>query len=262
MADNQQPLQDLKDFLEKSQVHELLPFNDILKSIDRSLKALVTKESPAMEFPKPPAVQKIEIAGVNTLTLKGDKGEAGKDSTVPGPQGIPGKEGKPGRDSTVPGPVGPQGPQGKEGKPGRDADEERVIQKIERDLPSLATAIRDGLELLRGEDRLDKSAVKGLEEELKRIENLPRGGGGVSAMAIAHAFKYISFTEQPSGLIDGANKTYTVKNNIWAVLNMSINGETIAQLPNYTISGRTITFATALSADYSGSDWEIKYIGS
>ena len=47
---------------------------------------------------------------------------------------------------------------------------------------------------------------------------------------------------------------------IFAVLGMTLNGETIAQLPNYTIAGKTITFSTALPSAYSGKDFEIKFI--
>ena len=43
---------------------------------------------------------------------KGDPGDPGADSTVPGPQGPPGP---PGADSTVPGPQGPQGDPGPAG---------------------------------------------------------------------------------------------------------------------------------------------------
>lgn len=131
-------------------------------------------------------------------------------------------------------------------------------------LSTLLTAdnIRNMLELLTGDERLDKSAIKGLEDELTEIRNLPRGGNGVSDMRIARAFKYILKTEEPEGAIDGSNTAYTVSQPIYAVMTFSLNGETIAQLPNYTIAGRTITFASALPAVYSGKDFEVKYIAA
>lgn len=126
----------------------------------------------------------------------------------------------------------------------------------------VAENVRNMLELLQGDDRLDKSAIKGLDEELDAIRNLPRGmGGGVSDMRIRQAFKYILHTEEPLGDIDGVNTAYTVNNEIFAVLAFSLNGETIAELPNYTVAGRTITFSTAIPAAYSGKDFEVKYIG-
>jgi len=121
--------------------------------------------------------------------------------------------------------------------------------------------LRDRLTSLEGEGRLDKSAIRGLEEELKAIRALPRGGGGVSAMGVRQAFKYIFHTEAPVGDIDGANTTYTVSNVPFAVVSFSLNGETIAELPNYTVAGKTITFSTAIPAAYSGKDFEVKYIG-
>jgi hypothetical protein len=42
----------------------------------------------------------------------GDRGQAGVDSTTPGPQGPQGEQGEPGQDSTVPGPTGPPGQNG------------------------------------------------------------------------------------------------------------------------------------------------------
>jgi hypothetical protein len=121
--------------------------------------------------------------------------------------------------------------------------------------------IRDKLETLQGTERLKIDAIDALREELDALKARPTGrGGGTSAMGVAQAFKYILKTEQPVGDIDSANLTYTLKQPIFAILSMSINGETIAQLPNYTIKGKTFTFATALPSAYSGKDWEVKYI--
>ena len=111
------------------------------------------------------------------------------------------------------------------------------------------------------EELIDRARINGLEEELTAIRNLPRGGGGVGALGVMHAFKYIFHTEEPVGDIDGANTTYTVKNAIWAIIGFTLNGESIAELPNYTFVNHTITFGTALPAAYSGKDFECKYIG-
>lgn len=101
------------------------------------------------------------------------------------------------------------------------------------------------------------------EREIEELKKRPVGGGtvgGVSNLRIQQAFKYILKTEEPVGDIDGANLTYTLSQPIFAILSMSINGETIAQLPNYTISGNTFTFSSALPAAYSGKDFEVKYV--
>lgn len=113
------------------------------------------------------------------------------------------------------------------------------------------------------------SVINDLKTLAERIDNLSKNledvkarpvAGGVSNLRIQQAFKYILKTEAPVGDINGVNTSYTVTQPIFAVLSFSLNGETIAQLPNYTISGRTITFSTALPAAYSGKDFEIKYI--
>ncbi len=142
------------------------------------------------------------------------------------------------------------------------------IRELEARIPQLpeelkAEAIRDKLESLEGEDRLDKSAIKGLDEELQRIESIRTSSQpvGVSDMRIARAFKHIAHTEEPVGDIDGVNTTYTVSKEIWWIAGFTINGEQIAELPNFTYSGKTITFSSALPAAYSGKDWEVKYIG-
>lgn len=128
--------------------------------------------------------------------------------------------------------------------------------------PITATEMRDQLENLPEGEKLAIVAIEGLRAELDDLRKVTQPGvhGGVSNLRIQQAFKYILKTEQPSGLINGSNTAYTVTQPIFAVLSFTLNGETIAQLPNYTVSGRTITFATALPAAYSGKDFEIKYI--
>lgn len=106
-----------------------------------------------------------------------------------------------------------------------------------------------------------KNRIEELDTNTKQIASRATGTiGGVSNLRIQQAFKYILKTEAPVGAIDGVNLTYTLSQPIFAILSMSINGETIAQLPNYTIKGKTFTFSTALPAAYSTKDWEVKYI--
>lgn len=114
----------------------------------------------------------------------------------------------------------------------------------------------DPTEIMQDIEELEKK----YEELDKKIARVGASGGGVTNMRIQQAFKYILKTEAPVGAINGINTTYTVSQPVFAVLSFSLNGETIAQLPNYTIAGKTITFSTALPAVYSGKDFEIKYI--
>lgn len=133
-------------------------------------------------------------------------------------------------------------------KDGKDADETVIVQKV---LP-LIPVVKDNTEEI--------EQLKADIEELKK-RPIARSGGGTSAMGVAQAFKYIAHTEAPTGDIDGVNTTYRVKNTIFWVAGFTINGEQVAELPNFTVSGRTITFATAIPAAYNGKDFEVKYIG-
>lgn len=139
---------------------------------------------------------------------------------------------------------------------------EDISEKLTKlELLTLGENVRNSLEVLPEGDKLSIEAIEGLRKELQDIRQIRSTGSGVTDMRIRQAFKYILNTEQPTGAINGSNTVYTVKNPIFAVLAFSLNGETIAQLPNYTVSGRTITFSTALPSAYSGKDFEIKYIG-
>lgn len=126
---------------------------------------------------------------------------------------------------------------------GKPADEVKIVKDVLDKIPDY-------------EKKIDE-----LKKELETVKLIKSSrGGGISAMGITQAFKWILKTEQPIGLIDGKNIEYTVKDTIFAVLSFSLNGEVICQLSNYTISKNKITFATALPADYAGKDFECKYI--
>ena len=130
---------------------------------------------------------------------------------------------------------------------------------IEKKIPKMPE-IPDINSMLDAEITPLKEEIEQLRKELKE-RPVMRGGGGVSAIGVRQAFKYIAHTEEPVGDIDGVNKAYTVKNDIFWIAGFTLNGEQVAELPNFTYAGRTITFATALPAAYSGKDFEIKYIG-
>lgn len=147
-------------------------------------------------------------------------------------------------------------------------------QRIKKQIPKKYedSAIWQEFEKLRSEmpEMPDESEeIEEIETELedheRRIEALEKrpakgGGGGTSAAGVAHVFKYILKTETPVGNIDGINTEYTVSKPIFAILSLSLNGEVIAELPNYTISANKITFSSPLPSSYTGRDFECKYI--
>ncbi len=148
-------------------------------------------------------------------------------------------------------------PPPKDGEPGNDADEvaitQAVSEKIEKDLPKLGLSIRDGLELLpRGEnnepdERLEKEAIKGLDEELavirKQIASIPNNGTlGVTGRDL---FKDIDLSDQ----LDGVTKTF----NIQAIYNiitvdLSSNPFALRKGIDYTYTPTSITFTSQIDA--------------
>lgn len=145
----------------------------------------------------------------------------------------------------------------------------KEVRDLKKDIQQKLSEIKDGYTPVKGidyVDGLDGEPGKNAEVDEEKIiqavlERMPQArGGGTSAIGIANAAKYFVKTEEPVGVIDGVNTNYTVSKTIFAVLSFSLNGEFIAQLPNYTISGKTVTFSTALPLAYSGKDFEIVYV--
>jgi hypothetical protein len=120
------------------------------------------------------------------------------------PAAIPGQDGKDGADvnqADVVKEVLGKIPKADDGK---DADEEKIIDQIEKDLPKLGTAMRDALELLQGEERLDQSAIKGLKELMKDVSKTKQ-----AFMVGGSAVNTVQFTDLSSKL-DGSTKIFTV----------------------------------------------------
>jgi len=124
--------------------------------------------------------------------VKGDEGEQGEKGEK-GEKGDTGEQGEQGPQGET-GERGEKGHKGDQGKPGVTPDtttialeaagiaQERLtpfiptIEQIEADLPKLGERIRDGLEVLQGDERLDASAVKGLPEFQKETTKQISGG--------------------------------------------------------------------------------------
>lgn len=178
----------------------------------------------------------------------------------------------------------------KNGIDGKDADEQAIadkvlrevqspiIEKIEKNLPKLGEPIRDALELLAGDQRLDKSAIRGLDELLEKHngQNIPYVGGirylsqlvdiliG-SDLADGHAIVWdatnkrwkngevsgtstINFadSETPTGDVDGANTDFVLAHTPeTGSLKVYLNGMRMSLTEDYTLATATITFLTA-----------------
>jgi hypothetical protein len=151
---------------------------------------------------------------------------------------------------------------------------------IEKKLPQYATAFRDALELLSGDDRLDINAIRGIEELKGMIDGaVAKAGSKVgwgahpltiqqSGVVKAKVARVINFTgatvslspsgvitvaitggagggytvETPTGSVNGSNKTFTVTADPVYVV---IDGITYFDGDGYTLAGTTITTIVA-----------------
>jgi hypothetical protein len=118
----------------------------------------------------------------------------------------------------------------KSGMDGKDADEQAItktvaeaiqaplLDKIEKDLPTLGTAIRDGLEVLNGKERLDKSAIKGLDDydEVARLAKQPKAGGfgGGLSRGVADGL-YITGVGTHKMTVGAVEPTNPAEGDIW-----------------------------------------------
>jgi hypothetical protein len=80
-----------------------------------------------------------------------------------------------------------------------------VLNSVEKKLPELGYAIRDSLELLQDEERLDVTAIKGLKEAIDVIDKkASRHVGGVVRM---NSLSDLIIT--PTGTVDDSNTVFT-----------------------------------------------------
>ena len=148
----------------------------------------------------------------------------------------------------------------RDGRDGRDADDEMILERLKsevptvedfgKQLPQMATGIRDALELLTGKERLNVSAIDGLSDMLnefkKKYAERPLGSGGGGFSKIAMEGKFVD-DETPSGLVNGTNKVFTIAKapNPTGSLKVYKDGQRMIVTEDYTLSGNTITFTTA-----------------
>lgn len=155
---------------------------------------------------------------------------------VPGPQGPKGDTGPMGpKGESIVGPrgfPGEMGPMGEQGPPGKGLDGS----------PDTAEQIRDKLELLEGDERLDIKAIKGIAEMEERIFKAIRDkqvvvGGITTSTSTGGGFEIITV----SGTIDNSNVTFSAATEPTA---LSINGPIYQQTGGaytWTYVGTTIT---------------------
>jgi len=147
----------------------------------------------------------------------------------------------------------------KEVKDGEDADEELIldrlverihipkIEELESNIPKLGVPIRDSLELLQGNERLDASAVKGLEELIKKLSPGRQNFGGAAGSIRT---RYVD-DETPSGSVNGVNKVFTIERTpATGSLKVYKDGQRMKITEDYTFdNNKEITFVDAPLTD-------------
>lgn len=194
-------------------MHQLI--QDAQDEVDRMeeiSKTFDEKVKTALDDTVKEAKSTIEEEIKNVEVIPGKDGES-----IIGP---PGPQGK-----SIIGPRGPAGPQGPVGESipgpaGKDADEGTIIAKIENDLPMLGTSVRDGLELLEGDERLDPKCIQGWEVIQKDIQNLKERPiatppGGIMGRDL---FQDIDISTQ----LNGVTKTFNIQ-AVWRIISVDLS---------------------------------------
>src|SRR3990167_1168479 len=149
----------------------------------------------------------------------------------------------------------------KEIKDGKDADEEKIVQNVlnQIKLPEQKETIldspeeiRDKLETLEGDSRLEIKAIKNLRDELDALKKQSSQtriiGGGTSQISVAMALtNLIIDAETHGGTIDGVLKDFTIARTPSPLTSLKIyrGGARQKITEDYSFSGVTISFTNA-----------------
>ena len=145
----------------------------------------------------------------------------------------------------------------KDGRDGIDANEDAIFERVMASIalpeqkPLVSDApqeIRDKLELLQGNERLDVSAIRGLDEKLKAIEGkarttlVPIGGPSAGKIVKSHDL---------SSSLDGSTKTFSLP-AFYRVVSVHTSSfpNILRPTTDYTTDGAlmTITFTSEIDA--------------
>lgn len=184
------------------------------------------------------------IKGKDGESVKGDKGD----------RGLSGKDGQDGytpiknRDYF-------DGKDGKNGTNGISPDKNEIVREVVALVPSSSDGkdgrdgspdtpeqVRDKLQSLNGNDRLDKSAIKGLDDELRSIRTVVSSRGGGSRTAGVAIYDL-------SSQLNGVLKTFTIpKHKSVGLVSGSASPWIYRPTTDYTLNGNQITFTSQIIA--------------
>ena len=179
-------------------------------------------------------LEKVTIEGINLLKIKGEKGDPGKDSIVPGPKGdnyILTEKDKKEIAAKIKVPV-----------------VEKIVEKTEvrREIPVIQEVDIKNAEEIRKELA---ALAKKLEDISKSKEDgkggrIPAVGSGISTKRSVQ-FLFID-DETPDGIIDGSNADFILKKSpVKGSLKVYRGGARQRIAEDYTLAHKTISFINA-----------------
>lgn len=229
----------LEDAIEQVDKMEQIK-NDIIEKYKQTreelVKQIMSNSEDLQNFIKPliPAIPKVVKGDDGYTPIKGKDYDDGKDGYTP----KKGKDYFDGKDAQVDMPAIVS--------QSSALTEERLkpfipkIEDIENDLPKLGKEIRDSLELLQGNDRLEISAIKGIEERLEVLEK-PQGLS-MNAVAGRDLVKDIDLSSQLNGVLT----TFQLP-AVWNIITVSLSSYPYGSLRkniDYSFTPTSITFLT------------------
>lgn len=166
------------------------------------------------------------------VSVKGAEGKVGK-------QGIQGERGDKGD-------TGEKGEKGNTGEKGDSVKGEKGDKGEDGSLKEIAPQeVRDLLELLQDEERLDASAIKNLEKYVKQYapksSSAPSGGGIVGRDIVRN----YDLSDQ----LDGVTKTFNLP-ALWSIISVATSSfpNVLRPIVDYTNTSQSITFTDEIDA--------------
>lgn len=137
-------------------------------------------------------------------------------------------------------------------------DTEKMMKDMLAEVPKdTAEEERDRLESLKGEERLDKSAIKGLEDEIKSL----RKEIATKTSGVRRVFQ--PYVDNFSAMTNGSLKTFVLSREPLRTNTVQVFGTDFPTILNpdvdFTVSGKTLTLTSAVPAPNTGATLLIHY---
>lgn len=247
MSKNLQSLRRLLSTLGEAKTPEdlSLALGSALLLITKELKALGEDTSKVDEVRK-----QFEETFAKIELKKGDVGEKGKDGI--GERGEKGEKGERGLQG-LKGEKGEQGSKGEQGERGERGEQGIQGEKGADGTEVSPEQIRNKLELLQGNERLDKKAIQGLDEEFEklneRITNIPRGGRlGMRKIPIPRT---VDLSDQCNGVLKSFSLP-TDTTRVYFVIGSQFPQVHSDIYADWTFTGNTLTLGAGVGAPKTG----------